>query len=133
RSTPSTSTSARFSTAARSRSPSPPACAPSDASPRRPPSPSRSGATSPTPAPTSPLTGSPAPSSAPPRPGTSRMSEAPALASATLAQLYMQQGHLEQARRVLARVLARDPFHGHALALAGRLALRARARLYAAF
>ena len=61
------------------------------------------------------------------------MSEAPALASATLAQLYMQQGHLEQARRVVARVLTREPFHGHALALAARLAARARVRLYAAF
>lgn len=61
------------------------------------------------------------------------MSEAPTLASATLAQLYMQQGHLEQARRVAARVLAGDPFHGHALALAARLATRSRARLYAAF
>lgn len=61
------------------------------------------------------------------------MSDAPALASATLAQLYMQQGHLEQARRVLGRVLAADPFHEHALALAARLACRSRARLYAAF
>lgn len=61
------------------------------------------------------------------------MSETPAaLASATLAQLYVQQDHLEQARRVLARVLAADPFHGHALALAERLAARSRARLYAA-
>lgn len=61
------------------------------------------------------------------------MSETPAaLASATLAQLYIQQDHLEQARRVLARVLAADPFHGHALALAERLAARSRARLYAA-
>lgn len=58
---------------------------------------------------------------------------APALATATLAQLYMQQGHLEQARRVLARVLTGDPFHEHALALAARLAARSRARLYAAF
>ncbi|WAS93096.1 hypothetical protein [Nannocystis punicea] len=61
------------------------------------------------------------------------MSEAPALVSATLAQLYMQQEHLEQARRVLARVLAADPLHGHALVLAERLAHRSRARLYAAF
>lgn len=61
------------------------------------------------------------------------MSETPAgLASATLAQLYLQQDHLEQARRVLARVLAGAPFHGHALALAERLAIRSRARLYAA-
>jgi hypothetical protein len=61
------------------------------------------------------------------------MSDAPPLVSATLAQLYMQQDHLEQARRVLARVLAADPLHGHALALADRLAQRSRARLYAAF
>lgn len=61
------------------------------------------------------------------------MAEAPALVSATLAQLYMQQDHLEQARRVVARVLAADPLHGHALALAERLAQRSRARLYAAF
>lgn len=60
------------------------------------------------------------------------MSETPAaLASATLAQLYVQQDHLEQARRVLGRVLAADPFHGQALALAERLAARSRARLYA--
>lgn len=59
------------------------------------------------------------------------MSETPALASATLAQLYVQQDHLEQARRVLARVLAADPFHGQALVLAERLAARERARLYA--
>jgi hypothetical protein len=55
----------------------------------------------------------------------------PALASATLAQVYIQQDHLEQARRMLARVLHADPFHGHALALAERLTARSRARLYA--
>jgi hypothetical protein len=60
------------------------------------------------------------------------MSETPALASATLAQLYVQQDHLEQARRVLSRVLAADPFHGQALVLAERVAARERARLYAA-
>jgi len=61
------------------------------------------------------------------------MSEAPAgLATATLAQLYLQQDHLEQARRILAKVLAGDPFHGGALVLAERLAARSRARLYAA-
>jgi hypothetical protein len=59
------------------------------------------------------------------------MSETPALASATLAQLYVQQDHLEQARRVLARVLAADPFHAQALVLAERVAARERARLYA--
>jgi hypothetical protein len=56
---------------------------------------------------------------------------APTLASATLAQVYIQQDHLEQARRMLARVLQQDPLHGHALALAARLVARSRARLYA--
>lgn len=58
-------------------------------------------------------------------------SAAPALASATLAQVYIQQDHLEQARRMLARVLQADPYHGHALALGERLTARSRARLYA--
>ena len=58
---------------------------------------------------------------------------APALASATLAQVYIQQDHLEQARRMLARVLQADPYHGHALALAARLEARSRARLYAGY
>jgi Tfp pilus assembly protein PilF len=34
---------------------------------------------------------------------------ATALVSATLAQVYIQQDHLEQARRMLARVLQADP------------------------
>jgi len=62
---------------------------------------------------------------------TQKPAAAPALASATLAQVYIQQDHLEQARRMLARVLQADPFHGNALALSERLAARSRARLYA--
>ena len=58
---------------------------------------------------------------------------APTLASATLAQVYIQQDHLEQARRMLARVLQADPEHGHALALVTRLQARSRARLYAGY
>jgi hypothetical protein len=58
---------------------------------------------------------------------------APALVSATLAQVYIQQDHLEQARRMLARVLQADPLHGHALALSARLQARSRARLYAGY
>lgn len=61
----------------------------------------------------------------------SQKSAAPTLASATLAQVYIQQDHIEQARRTLARVLQQDPFHGHALALDARLSSRSRARLYA--
>lgn len=57
----------------------------------------------------------------------------PTLASATLAQVYIQQDHLEQARRMLARVLQADPHHGHALALTARLNARSRARLYAGY
>ncbi len=51
--------------------------------------------------------------------------------SATLAQVYIQQDHHEQARRMLARVLQVNPYHGHALALLTRLQAKARARLYA--
>ena len=58
---------------------------------------------------------------------------APTLASATLAQVYIQQDHLEQARRMLARVLHADPLQGHALALSARLQARSRARLYAGY
>ena len=56
-----------------------------------------------------------------------------ALVSATLAQVYIQQDHLEQARRMLARVLQADPEHGHALALVARMQARSRARLYAGY
>ena len=60
-------------------------------------------------------------------------SKPPALVSATLAQVYIQQDHLEQARRMLARVLQTNPEHGHALALVARLSTRSRARLYASY
>lgn len=43
------------------------------------------------------------------------------LASATLAQLYLEQGHLDRARRVLDEVLERDPFDGSALVMRDRL------------
>ena len=46
------------------------------------------------------------------------------LASPTLAQLYVTQGHYERATRVLKAVLAADPANGHALALKKRLAAR---------
>jgi hypothetical protein len=43
------------------------------------------------------------------------------IASPTLAQLYIAQGHLRKARSVVAEVLERDPLDGHALHLASRL------------
>ena len=43
------------------------------------------------------------------------------LVSATLAQLYLAQGHDARARAVLDEVLARDPDNGHALLLRARL------------
>jgi hypothetical protein len=43
------------------------------------------------------------------------------IASPTLAQLYIAQGHLRKARAVVDEVLERDPFDGHALHLASRL------------
>lgn len=51
------------------------------------------------------------------------------LASATLAQLYVAQGHDARARRVLASVLEGDPLNGHALALEKRLAAASNATL----
>lgn len=51
------------------------------------------------------------------------------LASPTLAQLYVTQGHYDRASRVLDAVLANDPENGHALALRKRLALRGQAEL----
>ena len=51
------------------------------------------------------------------------------LASATLAQLYVAQGHDARARRVLASVLESDPLNGHALALKKRLAAASNATL----
>jgi hypothetical protein len=43
------------------------------------------------------------------------------IASATLARLYMAQGHWSRARAILDEVLARTPFDGDALALIARL------------
>lgn len=43
------------------------------------------------------------------------------LASPTLAQLYLEQGHVDRARAVLDEVLARDPYDGTALVLRERL------------
>lgn len=53
------------------------------------------------------------------------------IASATLARLYMAQGHWVRARAILDEVLARTPFDGDALALVARLR-PARPRLAAA-
>lgn len=44
-----------------------------------------------------------------------------ALASPTLALLYLAQGHRSRARATLDEVLAADPFNGHALALVPRV------------
>jgi hypothetical protein len=43
------------------------------------------------------------------------------LASPTLAQLYIEQGHLRRARKVLDAVLAEHPLQGQALAMRDRL------------
>jgi hypothetical protein len=43
------------------------------------------------------------------------------LASPTLAQLYIEQGHLRRARKVLNAVLAEQPLQGQALAMRERL------------
>lgn len=53
------------------------------------------------------------------------------IASATLARLYMAQGHWVRARAILDEVLTRTPFDGDALALLARLR-PARPRLVAA-
>lgn len=57
------------------------------------------------------------------------MSPADPLASATLAALYVSQGHRTRAERVLDEVLQRDPFDGHALHLRDRLRVPSRAVL----
>ena len=51
------------------------------------------------------------------------------LASATLAQLYLVQGHEGRARATLEEVLAAEPRNGHALALWARLRARRRVKL----
>lgn len=48
------------------------------------------------------------------------------IASATLARLYLTQGHGSRARAILEEVLARDPHDGDALALRARLRPRPR-------
>lgn len=48
------------------------------------------------------------------------MSDAP-LASATLAQLYLAQGHPDQAAQIVDELLAKNPHDGHALALRTRM------------
>ena len=48
------------------------------------------------------------------------------IASATLARLYLTQGHAARARAILDEVLARDPLDGDALALRDRLRPRPR-------
>jgi hypothetical protein len=53
------------------------------------------------------------------------------IASPTLAQLYIAQGHLRKARGVVAEVLERDPLDGHALHLASRLRAVGEAQLSA--
>ncbi len=53
------------------------------------------------------------------------------IASPTLAQLYIAQGHLRKARAVVEEVLERDPLDGHALHLASRLRAVGEAQLTA--
>jgi hypothetical protein len=57
------------------------------------------------------------------------------LASPTLAQLYLEQGHTERAREICREVLEREPTNGHALVLSERLrrAAEASARVQARF
>jgi hypothetical protein len=55
------------------------------------------------------------------------------LASPTLAQLYLAQGHPGRARATLDEVLADDPHNGMALALRERLRLHPQAEVHARF
>jgi hypothetical protein len=55
------------------------------------------------------------------------------LASATLAQLYLEQGHTERALAICRELLERDPCNGHALALERRMRVPPRASLGARF
>ena len=59
------------------------------------------------------------------------MSQHDPIASPTLAQLYIAQGHTTKARNVLTEVLERDPFDGHALHLRERLTALGQAQLSA--
>jgi hypothetical protein len=51
------------------------------------------------------------------------------LASATLAQLYLEQGHTERALAICRELLERDPCNGHALVLERRMRVQPRASL----
>jgi hypothetical protein len=55
------------------------------------------------------------------------------LASATLAQLYLEQGHTDRALAICHELLERDPFNGHALLLERRMQPQPRASLGARF
>lgn len=55
------------------------------------------------------------------------------LASATLAQLYLEQGHTERAMAICRELLERDPCNGHALVLERRMRVQPRASLAARF
>lgn len=55
------------------------------------------------------------------------------LASATLAQLYLEQGHTERAMAICRELLERDPCNGHALLLERRMRVQPRASLDARF
>lgn len=55
------------------------------------------------------------------------------LASATLAQLYLEQGHAERALAICRELLERDPTNGHALLLERRMRPPPRASLSASF
>lgn len=55
------------------------------------------------------------------------------LASATLAQLYLEQGHTERALAICRELLERDPCNGHALLLERRMRAQPRASLHARF
>lgn len=52
------------------------------------------------------------------------------IASATLASLYLAQGHVKRATQMLEAVLRGDPTEGHARALLSRLRLRSSAEIH---
>lgn len=55
------------------------------------------------------------------------------LASATLAQLYLEQGHTERALAICRELLERDPCNGYAIVLERRMRVQPRASLRARF
>jgi hypothetical protein len=61
------------------------------------------------------------------------MSQHEGLASATLAQLYLEQGHTERALAICRELLERDPTNGHAILLERRMRTPPRATLEAKF